>query len=76
MNVFGIGGASEGGVKTIVKAGMSLEMMSDAGKSKDTETRNFIGNGGLVVVDCPGYGYASQDEWGNEVVKYLQGRKQ
>jgi GTP-binding protein len=78
MNVFGIGGASTGGVRTLVKPGMSLEMMRDAGneKGKDSESRNFIGNGGLVVVDCPGYGHASRDEWGKEVVKYLQGRKQ
>jgi GTP-binding protein len=78
MNVFGIGGASTGGVRTHVKPGMSLEMMRQAGeeKGKDSETRNFIGNGGLVVVDCPGYGFASRDEWGKEVVKYLQGRKQ
>jgi hypothetical protein len=78
MNVFGIGGASVGGVRTVVKPGMSLEMMRDsAGEvAKGTEARNFIGNGGLVVVDCPGYGFASREEWGKEVVKYLQARKQ
>jgi len=32
--------------------------------------------GGLVVVDMPGYGAASREEWGREIMKYLSGRKQ
>ncbi|GAB7340495.1 hypothetical protein MBLNU457_6918t1 [Dothideomycetes sp. NU457] len=32
--------------------------------------------GGLVVVDMPGYGAASREEWGREIMKYLEGRKQ
>ncbi len=30
----------------------------------------------LAVLDMPGYGFASRDEWGKEIVTYLQRRKQ
>jgi GTP-binding protein EngB required for normal cell division len=76
MNAFGIGGASVGGARRVAKAGMSLEMMAEGDLKKGSEMRNFIGRGGLVVVDPPGYGHGSREEWGKEVVKYLQGRKQ
>jgi GTP-binding protein len=76
MNAFGIGGASIGGAKRIAKPGMSLEMMADDDLKKGSEMRNYIGRGGLVVVDPPGYGHGSREEWGKEVVKYLQARKQ
>ncbi|KAK4554691.1 hypothetical protein LTR86_008193 [Recurvomyces mirabilis] len=32
--------------------------------------------GGVVVVDMPGYGGGSREEWGKEVMKYLENRKQ
>lgn len=32
--------------------------------------------GGVVVVDMPGYGVGSREEWGGEVMKFLEGRKQ
>ncbi|KAI7089182.1 hypothetical protein KC356_g2707 [Hortaea werneckii] len=32
--------------------------------------------GGCVVVDMPGYGGGSHEEWGKEILKYLQQRKQ
>ncbi|KAE9974906.1 hypothetical protein BLS_002856 [Venturia inaequalis] len=78
MNAFGIGGASVGGQKRHAKPGMSLEMMAndEAALKKGSEMRNFIGRGGLVVVDPPGYGHGSREEWGKEVVKYLRMRKQ
>lgn len=76
MNAFGIGGASVGGARRVAKPGMSLEMMAEGDLKKGSEMRNFIGRGGLVVVDPPGYGHGSREEWGKEVVKYLQGRKQ
>ena len=31
---------------------------------------------GSVVVDMPGYGKGSREEWGGEVMKYLRGRRQ
>ena len=30
----------------------------------------------LVLIDMPGYGYASRPEWGVQIMKYLQSRKQ
>jgi GTP-binding protein len=88
LNVFGIGGATEGaGVSVKARPGLSLELLraqrpDGKGKRKvvrgerDIEVRNWIGKGGLVVVDCPGYGFGSREEWGVEVVKYLRGRRQ
>lgn len=31
---------------------------------------------GLVVLDMPGYGKASREEWGREIMKYLVGRRE
>jgi GTP-binding protein len=80
MNLFGVGGAAEGaGVRRVAKKGLSLELLGRAGGKefkKGTESRNVIGQGGLVVVDCPGYGFGSRDEWGDVVIKYLQKRDQ
>lgn len=30
----------------------------------------------MVVLDTPGYGFKSKEEWGNQLMKYLTGRKQ
>jgi GTP-binding protein len=82
MNLFGVGGAAEGvSSKRVAKKGMSLEMLEKNSSSRkelkrSTEVRNIIGQGGLVVVDCPGYGYGSRDEWGEVVIRYLQKREQ
>jgi GTP-binding protein len=83
LNFFGVGGAAEvvAGSKRVAKKGMSLEMLEkSAGGKKDvkkgSEVRNVIGKGGLVVVDCPGYGFGSRDEWGEVVTRYLQKRQQ
>ena len=32
--------------------------------------------GRLTVLDMPGYGHKSRAEWGEEIMKYLVGRKQ
>lgn len=32
--------------------------------------------GKLTVLDMPGYGHKSRAEWGEEIMKYLAGRKQ
>lgn len=32
--------------------------------------------GRLAVLDMPGYGKGSREEWGPEIMKYLVGRKQ
>jgi GTP-binding protein len=62
MNAFGIGQASSGGVILKPKTG--------------NQHAKVIGRGGLVVVDMPGYGQGSRQEWGLEIVKYLCRRKQ
>jgi GTP-binding protein len=36
----------------------------------------IVGTGGITIVDMPGYGEGSLSEWGYEIMKYLQGRKQ
>ncbi|KAL8671739.1 MAG: hypothetical protein Q9168_003761 [Polycauliona sp. 1 TL-2023] len=50
-----------------------------------TKTMNFFAVGGedeqgnpgrLTVLDMPGYGHKSRAEWGEEIMKYLVGRKQ
>lgn len=50
-----------------------------------TKTMNFFAVGGedeqgnpgrLTVLDMPGYGHKSRAEWGDEIMKYLIGRKQ
>ena len=47
----------------------------DAANASDRTWKRF-GRGGLVVVDMPGYGSGSREEWGAEIMKYLKGRKQ
>lgn len=42
---------------------------------KDTAWKRF-GKGGVVVVDMPGYGGGSREEWGKEALKFLTQRKQ
>ena len=32
--------------------------------------------GRLIVLDMPGYGKGSREEWGKEIMKYLRGRRQ
>jgi GTP-binding protein len=61
MNGFGVGGEGMG------KAPLEGE--------KDVAWKRF-GRGGVVVVDMPGYGGGSREEWGKEALKYLTQRKQ
>lgn len=44
--------------------------------AKDTDKWKMLGRGGVVVVDMPGYGKGSRGEWGSEIMKYLEKRKQ
>lgn len=61
MNGFGVGGEGMG------KAPLEGEK---------EETWKRFGRGGVVVVDMPGYGGGSREEWGKEALKYLTQRKQ
>ncbi|CCX08905.1 Similar to Probable GTP-binding protein EngB; acc. no. Q6G2G5 [Pyronema omphalodes CBS 100304] len=48
--------------------------------SKPGKTRLFhaygVNQGKIVLLDMPGYGHASREAWGVEIMKYLTGRKQ
>lgn len=35
-----------------------------------------FGRDGIIVVDMPGYGGGSQEDWGKEIMKYIENRKQ
>lgn len=61
MNGFGVGGQ-----------GMSRAPLEG---EREVAWKRF-GRGGAVVVDMPGYGGGSREEWGKEALKYLTGRKQ
>jgi GTP-binding protein len=60
MNLYGVGGAD----------GIRVRKGTSGGHDK------IVGMRGLVVVDMPGYGEGSLAEWGAEIMKYVQGRKQ
>ncbi|KAF2193455.1 GTP-binding protein engB, partial [Zopfia rhizophila CBS 207.26] len=62
MNIYGVGAASDNGVR--IKEG------------RGGEHDRIMGRGGLVIVDLPGYGEGSFAEWGTEILKYLVGRRQ
>ncbi|KAF2003600.1 hypothetical protein P154DRAFT_428323 [Amniculicola lignicola CBS 123094] len=64
MNLYGVGGNQSNG-------GVRLEK-GDGHRKFD----KIVGNGGLLLVDLPGYGEGSMMEWGTEVMKYFQKRKQ
>ncbi|KAI9714345.1 MAG: hypothetical protein M1820_000306 [Bogoriella megaspora] len=72
MNVYEVGGEG-GGMREVGQIPGKGGGEHEKGKRK---REAWIGKGGLVVVDCPGYGKGSRGEWGEEVVKYLCGRKQ
>ncbi|KAF2706282.1 P-loop containing nucleoside triphosphate hydrolase protein [Pleomassaria siparia CBS 279.74] len=60
MNLYGIGGAD----------GIRIR------KGKNNGHDKIVGIRGLVIVDMPGYGEGSLAEWGAEIMKYVQNRKQ
>ncbi|GAB7353729.1 hypothetical protein MBLNU459_g4127t1 [Dothideomycetes sp. NU459] len=62
-----------GRTRTMNAFGVGGEQLDIA---KDTDRWKSMGRGGVVVVDMPGYGKGSREEWGREIMKYLTGRKQ
>lgn len=66
LNGFGVGGEGASGAKGKKKEG----------QTKIDEAWKSFGRGGLIVVDMPGYGGGSREEWGVEALKYLENRKQ
>lgn len=61
INLYGLGGVGHGGTSL---------------KTNENQHMYIEGEGGLVLVDMPGYGFASQSGWGTEILKYLTSRKQ
>ena len=49
--------------------------LAPASGEKEAAWKRF-GRGGVVVVDMPGYGGGSREEWGEEALKYLEKRRQ
>lgn len=68
MNAFGVG--SGGGAGGNGSGGAVKRVYDAEGRER------WVGRGALVVLDMPGYGRASREEWGTEIVKYLCGRRQ
>ncbi|KAL4821906.1 P-loop containing nucleoside triphosphate hydrolase protein [Aspergillus spinulosporus] len=76
-------GRSNVGKSSLLNAVMGKEMCWTSSKPGRTREMNAFGIGGakggeskIVLLDMPGYGKASRTEWGVEIMKYLQGRKQ
>ncbi|KAJ5217379.1 GTP-binding protein EngB [Penicillium chermesinum] len=76
-------GRSNVGKSSLLNAVMGQEMCWTSSKPGRTREMNAFGIGGtkggeskVVLLDMPGYGKASRAEWGLEIMKYLQGRRQ
>lgn len=76
-------GRSNVGKSSIINALTESEMCYTSKHPGKTTEMNAFGIGGtkggeskIVLLDMPGYGKASRREWGVEIMKYLQKRKQ
>lgn len=71
------------GKSSLLNTIMEKEVCFTSSKIGRTRTLNAYGIGGrkggeakVVLVDTPGYGKGSHEEWGDEIIKYLTRRKQ
>ena len=78
-------GRSNVGKSTLLNALMGRKICHVSKQLGRTRSMNFFAVGGddhlgsqgrLVLLDMPGYGKGSREEWGKEIIKYLVGRKQ
>ena len=78
-------GRSNVGKSTLLNALMGRNLCRTSHNPGRTRSMNFFAIGGedgagnpgkLMVLDMPGYGKGSREEWGREIEKYLLGRKQ
>lgn len=65
-----------GKTRTMNGFGLGAPMGAAPLKGEKEAAWKRLGRGGLVVVDMPGYGGGSREEWGKEALKYLLQRKQ
>ncbi|KAI9880442.1 MAG: hypothetical protein M1830_003084 [Pleopsidium flavum] len=78
-------GRSNVGKSSLLNAVLRCKISHTSSKPGRTKTMNAFGVGGedgrgndgrLVILDMPGYGKGSREEWGKEIMKYLVGRKE
>ena len=78
-------GRSNVGKSSLLNAVMGKRMCYTSKRPGRTKTMNFFAVGGedqtgnpgkVVILDMPGYGEGSREEWGEEIMKYLIKRRQ
>ncbi|KAK2739732.1 hypothetical protein FQN55_009322 [Onygenales sp. PD_40] len=76
-------GRSNVGKSSLLNAVMQDQICRTSSKPGRTREMNAYGIGGrkggearVVLVDTPGYGQASHEEWGREILKFLTKRRQ
>lgn len=78
-------GRSNVGKSSLLNVLMGQKICHTSSRPGRTRSLNFFAVGGedlhgnpgkVSVIDMPGYGKGSREEWGDEIMKYLVGRKQ